>query len=310
MTEETPHRVPPGRTQAQECVMNGQYETQAMYRLSLLLAAFLLSTVAPVRAQTVRGTVVGAGDGEPIADVQLVLRGQDGESRAASISSADGRFELRADEAGMVQLEVSHLGHADWETAAFALPTDEIIEVEVRLGIEAIPLEPITVVARTTMSQSRTAQFRARMDDPGRVGGYFIPEEEIERRPMATVSNLVLGAPGMSVALASGAAGLDRNVIMAGNCVAQMFVDGIRVSQTNGASIDDLLDPTRVAGVEMYPRSLGAPPQYVDASNPRCGVVLFWTKEPERSASGGGSTRRIVVGLSLVVGILTLGLVG
>jgi carboxypeptidase family protein/TonB-dependent receptor-like protein len=288
--------------------MNGQYEAPGMHGLSCLCVGLLLLAVAPLQAQTVRGTVVSAGDGEPIADVQLVLRGPDGELRAASISSVDGRFELSADEAGMVQLEVSHLGHADWETAAFALPTNEIIEVEVKLGVEAIPLEPITVVARTTMSQSRTAQFRARMDDPARVGGYFIPEEEIERRPMATVSNLVLAAPGMSVALASGAGGLDRNVIMAGSCVAQMFVDGIRVSQTNGASIDDLLDPTRVAGVEMYPRALGAPAQYLDGSNPRCGVVLFWTKEPERNAARGASTRRIVIGLSLVVGILTLGL--
>jgi len=265
---------------------------------------------APLQAQVVRGTVIGVGDGRPIAGVSLALRDQDGEVQARSLSSEQGRFELRASRGGMVRLEVSHLGYADWETANFALATDALLEVEVKLGIEAIPLEPITVIARGTMGQSRTAQFEQRMNDPGRVGGYFIPEEEIARRPMATASNLVLAAPGMSVRLASSSVGLDRNVIMAGDCVAQMFVDGVRISQANGVSVDDLLDPTRIAGVEMYPRALGAPVQYLDASNPQCGVVLFWTKEPQPTESGGWSSTRIAVGLGLVFAIITLGFVG
>ena len=54
-------------------------------------------------------------------------------------------------------------------------------------------------------------------------------EEDIERRPMAKPSDLILGTPGMTVGLASSAAGLDRGVIMAGGCPARTFIDGMRV---------------------------------------------------------------------------------
>lgn len=231
--------------------------------------------------------------------------------RAGVISAENGYFELRADRSGMVRLSVSHIGFADWETANFALASDAVIDVEVRLGIEAIPLEPIVVVARRADGLSRTAQFERRMLDPGRVGGFFIPEEAIADRPVATPTNLVLGAPGMSVRLASRSDGPERHVIMAGQCVARTFIDGVRVQQAEGVSIDDLLTPERIAGVEIYPRPLSAPPQYRDAIPPQCGVVLFWTKEPQPdSDTGGWGLGRIGVGLGIVASILTLGFIG
>lgn len=269
------------------------------------------ASAEPAHAQIVRGVVLTAADGSPIGDARLELRDQDGEVRAGVISAENGYFELRADRSGMVRLSVSHIGFADWETANFALASDALIDVEVKLGVEAIPLEPIVVVARRSDGQSRTAQFERRMLDPGRVGGFFIPEDAIADRPMATPTNLVLGAPGMSVRLASRSEGLERHVIMAGGCVARTFIDGVRVAQDDGFSLDDVLTPDRIAGVEIYPRPLEAPPQYRDAMPPQCGVVLFWTKEPQAGAEGGGwGLGRIGAGLGLLAGILTLGLIG
>lgn len=268
----------------------------------------VVALVRPLSAQVVRGVVLGASTGTPVADARLVLRDPDGEIRAGMISGETGYFELHSDISGMVRLEVSHLGYADWNTANFALGSGQTIDVEVKLGVEAIPLEPIVVVARRSEGLSRTAQFERRMSDPARVGGFFIPESIIESRAAATPSTLVLGAPGMSVRLASSAAGLERNVIMAGECEARTFIDGVRVQQGAGASVDDLLTPDRIAGVEMYPRGLSAPPQYVDTHDPRCGVVLFWTKEPVPSGERGWNRSRIAAGLGLVAGIIVLGI--
>lgn len=283
-------------------------------RLLTCATAMCLAAVWPVEragAQVVRGVVLAASDGAPIGDARLELRDQDGDIRAGFISAENGSFELSADRSGMVRLSVSHIGFADWETANFALGSDAILDVEVRLGVEAIPLEPIVVVARRSDGQSLTAQFERRMLDPGRVGGFFVPAATIEGRPMTSPTNLVLGAPGMSVRLAGHSAGIERQVIMAGQCVARTFIDGVRVQQADGVSIDDLVAPERLAGVEIYPRPLEAPPQYRDAIPPTCGVVLFWTKEPQLDAeSGGWGLRRIGVGLGLVAGIITLGLVG
>ena len=256
----------------------------------------------------VRGIVVGAGDGAPIADAQLVLRNALGVTVATAVSENSGRFVLGLRAPGTVTLEVSHLGYASWETAPFALARDQLIEVEVKLGIEAIPLDPITVVAQSTMQLGTLAGFRERMTDPS-LDGYFILEEEIERRPMAKPSDLILATPGMSVGLASSAAGLDRGVIMAGGCPARTFIDGMRVQQGAGASIDDLITPDRIAGVEVYPRATGAPLQYQDPGQ-RCGVVLFWTKPAEQNADRGSSRGRMLLGVGLLIGILTLAVIG
>ena len=97
---------------------------------------------------------------------------------------------------------------------------------------------------------------------------------------------------------------------MTGRCLARTFIDGVRVEQSSSASIDDLLSPELIAAVEMYPRGFQAPPQYTDALDPRCGVVLFWTKEPRQGESSGWSVTKITVGLGVLVGILMLGLVG
>lgn len=290
--------------------MSGRWTCARTGRAVALFSILLGGSVAPASAQVVQGVVLAADSGEPVSGARLLLRDPDGVIRAGMISSDRGRFELRADLAGMLQLEVSHIGYADWRTASFALASGQTLDVEVKLGLEAIPLEPIVVVARRSEGVSRTAQFLQRMNDPARVGGYFISEEAIEARPAALPSTLVVGTPGMSLRLASSAAGLERNVIMAGGCEAQAFVDGIRVQQGQGASVDDVVTAEQLAGVEMYPRALGAPPQYVDTHNPRCGVVLYWTREaemPEGSAWGRG---RIAVGLGIVAGLITWGFVG
>ncbi len=286
----------------------------AMTRLRTAVALFGVTAVlvagAPgADAQIVRGVVVGVGDGEPIADAALVLRFENGGLAATAVSSAAGEFVLEVPRSGTVRLEVSHLGYADWGTAPFELVSGAIMDVEVRLGVEAIPLDPITVVAESRMALGGLAGFQERATNPT-IGGYFIHEEEIARRRMAIPSNLVLAAPGMSVGLASSAAGFERNVIMAGGCVARTYVDGIRVQQGAGASVDDLLTPDRIAGVEMYPRSVGAPLQYTEPGGRGCGVVLFWTKPADLDDDRGRSRSRILLGVGLLVGILTVAFIG
>jgi hypothetical protein len=276
--------------------------------LGLAVASLGIALVGPgagaphLEAQSVTGAVVEVGDGSGVADARLLLLGADGTVRAVTMSGADGRFRLDLDGPGLVRLEVEHLAYAPWRTVEFSVGADEIIEVQVRLGIDAIPLEPLSVVARR-FSRGRLAGFEERRTALGGFGGYFITEDEIARRPIATTTSLVRTTPGMSVAR-RGSGVMLQNVIMAGNCVARTFVDGIRVSQTDGGSLDDLLPPERVAGVELYPRGMSAPAQYQDIEDPGCGVVLFWTKEPRVGIVGGRSIWRVGVGFALMAGLL------
>ncbi len=278
-------------------------------RIGFVAALSLALAVAPrpVEGQVVRGVVLAAGTGEPIADATLLLIDPTGAVVATSESGPRGRFALRPEEGGTVRLEVSHLGYAGWRTADFELAVGAMIDVEVRLGVEAIPLEPITVLARSRMSLGGVADFERRSRDPT-IHGYFLDEEAIARRPASTPSKLVLGAPGMSVGVASNA--FDRSVILSGGCPAQTYIDGVRVRQGGGASIDDLLTTDRIAGVEIYPRRGGAPAQYAEATGNGCGVVLFWTKPPEPDTGASWGTGRILVGAGLLIGLLTLAVVG
>lgn len=272
--------------------------------LGLMLVLLALPT--HVCAQVVRGTVVTVGDRAPISDARLLLRDQDGTTRAAALSSETGFFELRSDASGMVRLEVKHLGYANWETANFALASDALIEVEVKLGIEAIPLEPLTVITRRSAGDPRIYALEQRMTDPTITGGYFLTRADLDQRPAATPSALVIGTPGMSVRPAGSSAGLDRSVIMSGDCVARTFIDGVRFDQTGMTSVDDLITPEALEGVEVYPRPRSAPVQYQDLTNPGCGVVLFWTRPPAIDPDSTWGPRRVAVGFGLLLGIVTM----
>lgn len=290
---EPPPRVGPGASRPDR------------FRSLLPLLALLASTVpSDVAGQVVRGTVVAVGDGSAIPDARLILRDPEGMVRAVSVSGADGQFLLAPEEGGPLRLEVIHLAYADFATSTFLLESGEDVEIEVKLGIEAIPLAPITVVASATRDLGRLAGFEQRRSNPAG-GGYFIVEEDIERRPIATTSSLVAQLPGMGVASATG--GFDRNVILAGSCVAAMYIDGVRVRQTADHTVDDLLVPEIIAGVEVYPRAMAAPAQYRGSST--CGVVLFWTKEPEPTVGGSRGFGRVAVGLGLLAAIITLGII-
>ena len=60
---------------------------------------------------------------------------------------------------------------------------------------------------------------------------------------------------------------------------ATLIVDGNIVHRGGGtpAQIDFLVDPVQVAGIEVFPSSMGVPIQYggLDAA---CGVIVIWTR--------------------------------
>jgi len=137
----------------------------------------------------------------------------------------------------------------------------EILDVEIRLGVEAIPLEPLEVLARRSPMHGRIARFESRMNDPGRAGGYFITEQEIDGRMMSTPSRLVLTEPSTGVSPVGGAFG--RSVItLRRGCLAQVYVDGVRMRQTEQHTVDDILDTELVGGVGVYPSPYTAPIEY------------------------------------------------
>ena len=64
-----------------------------------------------------------------------------------------------------------------------------------------------------------------------------------------------------------------------GGCPMKVVLDGVKRELTSNESIDDLVDPALVAGIEVYPGAggVGAP---VSQRGPDafCGIVMIWTR--------------------------------
>ena len=267
---------------------------------------FVLNGLLPVgaAAQTVRGRVLDDATGTPLSGARISLHDAQSAEAAGSVSNEAGLFELRGPAAGTYRIQVGHLGHSDYASVGFHLSDEEFIDIEIRMGIEAIPLEPLVVLARRLPASGRLARFEQRMNDPARAGGYFISQEEIERRVVSTPSRLVLRVPGTAVAPIPGP--FDRSMItLRRGCQARLFVDGVPLPPQQ--SIDDLLDTQSIGGVEVYPSPLTVPIAYQDATPPLCGVVLFWTREGEVT-SGDWGFKRIAIGTGMIAAILLFGL--
>jgi hypothetical protein len=59
-----------------------------------------------------------------------------------------------------------------------------------------------------------------------------------------------------------------------------VYLDNVRITGRLGGRddfVNELVAVTHVAAMEIYPRAVGAPPQY-QPLNGTCGVVLIWTK--------------------------------
>ncbi len=273
---------------------------------------------AGIAAQSARVAVVDAITSAPVGGAFVsLLEGTNPVS--VSETDADGRVELQADGSGDFTLTVRALGYRDFTSETLTLSVGEYVELEVRMGVDALPLEPLVVVASGRMLSRAMEGFERRRADPT-LGGSYLTRAEIERRPIASPTELLYALPSVSVqpimTLDSPYA-QERNLIWfpnsrnravnPGACLAEVYVDGVRVQQSLGTSVDDLVTASLLEGVEVYPRAFAAPAEFRGTGE--CGVVLLWTKEPE-SSRGSWGWKRILTGgalLGLLVGIAVVG---
>ena len=264
--------------------------------------------------------------GLPVESARVLLVDLSGRGTVVAESGVDGRFVLTASRGGRFTLEVERIGYRSWVSDPLELDGGESIELVVRVGVDAIPLDPIVVVAREGLSRGRLADFERRRQDPT-IGGHFLGPEEIARRPVATPSQLLRAVPTVTLAqiqLTPGSMGLDRSLVylpgsrgsgtLPGSCLAELFVNGVPVRQDpdGRVSVDDVLQGNPIVGVEVYSRASAAPLQYRGSG--ACGVVLYWTAEPEIESgavrSGGLGLGRIAVGVGLIGALITLAIAG
>jgi hypothetical protein len=144
----------------------------------------------------------------------------------------------------------------------------------IALAPVVVELEPVTVEAQEVNRKLSSAGFFQRM---GTEHGTFIMEEEIERLSPRNTSELIRRIPGFGVAR-DGSVASRRGIPSISQgfsaCNIDYYIDGVHA---DGGMVDDVL-PNAIAAMEVYTGAATIPPAFRVSGNPRCGVVVIWTK--------------------------------
>lgn len=256
---------------------------RTQYRLMLTTAAVFAAVVAavvatpPASAQTITGVVVEHGTERPIAGVQLLLLDDRGDTRDEAISSDSGAFVLAAPEPGSFLVTAEMIGFASMRSEPLELDPGEEVAVEVRMAIEAVPLEPLVVQGRKQTMGHQLSGFHSRMARGRKSGfGHFISREDVDRFNPLESTDLLRMAPGVRVV--SGRTGRGAGLRMSGGCIPAIYVDGMQVNRPpmRGVSLDEIVPAMALEGIEVYRGASAQQGSYYDPTG--CGLVLVWTR--------------------------------
>ena len=257
---------------------------------SMVLRLDPLAAPTEGAASRLLGTVKDRESGTPLEGALVSLGGVPGNY----LTNQDGRFLIPSVLPGNRALEVSLLGYGT-RIDSILVPPGSLLSVDVGLTVEPIRLEPLSVTVESRNLDLELARFYERRD---REHGVFFTRETIEARPPATAVDLFEGIPGVRVVRE----GIRHRVALTGNramsllhdpskepCYPAVWIDGMLMRQSAFSdshgdlpTLDELVSPHDIAGLEIYQSTARIPVQFnVQGA---CGVIVVW----RRTGGGGG----------------------
>lgn len=233
------------------------------------------ATIASVRRgkASVRG-FVRTLDGRPIGMAIVRVLGSGSQVRSA----ADGAFSIVDAGSGTQSLEARAIGYAPYRVP-LQLRDGEPTAVVMRLAVQRVQLDTVRVAAgRSIVPEVRAIERRMNSGV-----GTILDAKTIRERSTVFVTDAVRGMAGVTVSKASGNG---QEILMRRSggsdgsyCVANLLVDGVRMppSTSANATLDDYVNLSDIAAMEVYPRPNVAPVEFLTTDN-GCGVVVVWTR--------------------------------
>ena len=233
--------------------------------------------------RVLRGRVVTA-EGEPISYANVVVNGG-----RRYVSDDSGRFVIPIHTEGSLTLLARRIGFEPEEVKLDVIP-DTAVRMRMRSVARVLPGQVVT--GRAPFTRLDLGGFYKRMTEVergARVGHFVTPEDLALRNPI-NVTDAVEQFPNIRLRPinTTGAPGIfpltrKMRIEDRSGCPLTVYLDRIRIQPTivGGKPVDEeintLVQTHAVAGIEVYPRAAGAPPEFppVDDS---CGVVLIWSK--------------------------------
>lgn len=222
-------------------------------------------------ASVLRGRVIDEA-GQPLSYANIQIN-----FGRRFVSDDSGRFQVPYTVSGGATILVRRIGFEPAEVALRGMP-----DTALRVQMKAVPVELKGVVV-TGASAYRSLDaygFYRRMQDVERGinHGWFITPEDLERRKPNYITQMADGLP--TVHVRRGMFPKDDVIVGGRECKMTVYLDNVRIVGKLGRFddlVNELVVPTHVAAMEIYPRAVNAPPQY-QPLNGTCGVVLIWTK--------------------------------
>lgn len=274
----------------------------ALLPYSALAVWFWTCVATPLAAQQIRGIVLQANDGGPIADAVVAVIDDRGSSILQVPTDSNGRFASRLQREGVYSLRVEKIGYRTLHTDTFEIGTSEILELRIVVGIEAIPLTPLEVTARYSDSRAHP-DFLRRVDWGRRTGfGRFFTREDIEQTAFVRTSSMLMQVPSIRLVHArDGSVYLGVSDHGSPSCRSAVYLNGMEMHAS--FALDDLsLD--ELEGVEIYRWRSEMPLDLARADV--CTAVAFWSRVGTPGQRRGW--RRILVGGVALAGLTLFGL--
>ena len=252
----------------------------------LFFSSAALLAPGSIRAQELIGRVVDARSNAAVSAATIRLLA--GDSVIALTEASDsGTFSIHADSAGTYGLRVERIGYATARLGPVHLEVGARTDVLLRIAVDAVPLDALTVVSESVMPWLSRVGFY----DRRRLGaGRFIERADIVKRDPRRTSDLLRSMPGLKLT-ATHDGGVDVMMRAAGttsitnrNCRPQIYLDGIVVAHAHMQGfpehrIDlDAILPGDLEAIEVY-SGIGQIPAQYGGAHAGCGVMLIWTRK-------------------------------
>jgi hypothetical protein len=251
-------------------------------RCLLLLAAPIVCVATRIPAQSVQGTVRDRTSNQALAGVVITLTHTGSKKEVATQSDSAGVFAFKLLKPGPFVLAIDRDGRA--YTHDFDLVATERLQLYIH-----VPTDTSALAVSGTSSRVRKLELNGFYDRYQKGRGQFITREEIEKRGVRSLPDLLAtvrgvriewGARGGDAILRQGGGGAGA-LSGGGVCRPSIYVDGVLIrpggNQEPQLVLEQVDTPDHVQAVEVYTGAAQLPTAYSDLQS-ACGVILIWTR--------------------------------
>jgi hypothetical protein len=239
-------------------------------------ATLVLFGSGSLSAQGIRGVVLDSETDLPVGAAAVSLLDAGEEEVRRVLADSAGAFSIPVLHRGRYHLRAERIGYVTVVSQPIDLLAGDTMVVELRMGVDAVLLAPLTVTA-SSRTVLRNHALNGFYDRQRRGRGTFYDPTEIERFRPASVINLLQVTPGVRIRYGRGARTQVRMNAMGGRsreCIPEVYVDGTRALPDE---LESWVSGSSIRALEVYRRPLAVPVEYMSVRNWDCGAILIWT---------------------------------